>query len=234
MSRVNLRWQTLGLPGLLGLLLLAGSWWTHYRWLPTQVAELEQMGSDARRLRHALQAESAKAQAERASGAVGDARAAADQAARLAGPEQAWAALWRGLPDEAARTALQQAVLKSAQRAGIKVTAVQYRGEWAPWVQQGRSALVPAPALVGASGPLRPEGVASAASDASVPQGLWRQRLTMPVEGNYPAIRIWLHSLLTQPALSLDALDIQRPEVMSDQVKGQVSVSLWWRQARSP
>jgi hypothetical protein len=234
MSRLMPRWQALGLPGLLGLLLLAGSWWAQYRCLPTQLAGIEQMGSDARRLRHELQVQAAQAVAEQASGVAGKARAASDQAARLAGPEQAWAALWQGLPDEAARTALQQAVLQSAQRAGIKVTAVQYRGEWAPWVQPRRSVVVPAARGSSAPAVAAASAAASATSDAAMPQGLWRQRLTMPVEGNYPAIRIWLHSLLKQPALSLDALDIQRPEVMSDQVKGQVSVSLWWRQARRP
>lgn len=60
---------------------------------------------------------------------------------------------------------------------------------------------------------------------------LWRQRMMMPVEGRYPAVRAWLAHLLTEPALSLDELDIQRPDANSDQVKVRVGVSLWWRQA---
>ncbi|MGC4061265.1 MAG: GspMb/PilO family protein [Aquabacterium sp.] len=58
---------------------------------------------------------------------------------------------------------------------------------------------------------------------------LWRQRMEMPVEGSYPALRQWLTTLLKEPALAIDAVDIQRPDVMSDQVKGRVVLSLWWR-----
>ncbi|MES2089038.1 MAG: hypothetical protein V4532_03510 [Pseudomonadota bacterium] len=63
------------------------------------------------------------------------------------------------------------------------------------------------------------------------PHGLWRQRLVMPVEGRYADVRAWVGQLLGQPALSLDALDVQRSDVMSDTVKARVSVSLWWRVA---
>jgi Tfp pilus assembly protein PilO len=65
---------------------------------------------------------------------------------------------------------------------------------------------------------------------ASQPR-LWRQRMQIPVEGRYTAVRQWVDALLKQKALSLDALEIQRPDLMSDQVKAQVSVSLWWRLA---
>lgn len=60
---------------------------------------------------------------------------------------------------------------------------------------------------------------------------LWRQRMLMPVEGAYPAVRAWLAHLLAEPALSIDELDIQRPDPNSDQVKVRVGVSLWWRQS---
>lgn len=58
---------------------------------------------------------------------------------------------------------------------------------------------------------------------------LWRQRMDMPVEGGYPALRQWLSTLLKEPALVIDAVDIQRADVMSDQIKGRVVLSLWWR-----
>jgi hypothetical protein len=58
---------------------------------------------------------------------------------------------------------------------------------------------------------------------------LWRQRMEMPVEGSYPALRQWLATLLKEPALAIDAVDIQRNDVMSEQVKGRVVLSLWWR-----
>lgn len=60
---------------------------------------------------------------------------------------------------------------------------------------------------------------------------LWRQRMQIPVEGPYAAVRQWVDTLLKQGALSLDAIDVQRGDLMTDQVKAQVSLSLWWRVA---
>jgi Tfp pilus assembly protein PilO len=65
---------------------------------------------------------------------------------------------------------------------------------------------------------------------ASQPR-LWRQRMQIPVEGRYTAVRQWVDALLKQKALSLDAIELQRADLMGDQVKAQVSVSLWWRLA---
>lgn len=62
--------------------------------------------------------------------------------------------------------------------------------------------------------------------------GLWRQRMVMPVQATYPALRTWLDRLQREPALTVDALDIQRNDLQSDQVSAQVSLSLWWRQNR--
>ena len=58
---------------------------------------------------------------------------------------------------------------------------------------------------------------------------LWHQQMVMPVQGSYPAVKAWLMRVLTQPAVSLDGVDIQRDDVMSDVVKARVSLSLWWR-----
>jgi hypothetical protein len=205
------KWQSLGLPGLVGLCLVALALWTQQRWVPAQQRELDEMGSQARRLRHELMASAPPA-------ASGSSTVGADSVAKAKGlgvdlasaslstPEQAWAAIWQGLPDASDRTPLQQAVLQSARQAGVEVTAVQYRGEWARWVPPS----------------------------AKSGQGLWRQRLVMPVEGPYPAVRAWLNTLLLAPSLSLDALDVQRPDVASNKVKAQVSVSLWWRQDGRP
>ncbi|MDE2401305.1 MAG: hypothetical protein KGL90_06540 [Burkholderiales bacterium] len=170
--------QRLGLPGLLGLIMMALAAWTHIGWLPTQQAEADAVASQARRLRHELL------------GANAAARSPQDKAMT---PETAWPTLWQALPTAAQRTRLQADVLDRARTLGLNVTAVQYRG--------------------GADG---------------VPH-LWRQRMVMPVEGPYPVVRAWLAQLLSEPSLSLDALDIQRPDVMSDSVKARVSVSLWWR-----
>lgn len=65
---------------------------------------------------------------------------------------------------------------------------------------------------------------------SNAPQ-LWRQRMQIPVEGPYLAVRRWVDALLRQGALSLDAIDVQRGDLMTDQVKAQVSLSLWWRVA---
>jgi len=142
----------------------------------------------------------------RADAAEQAAHAASDAAARLdprAAPSEVWSALWRDLPDASQRLSLQADVLSAAKDAGITLGSVQMRGELAPWV------------------------------DKAQPQGLWRQRMVMPVQTSYPALRTWVAALLRQPALSIDALDIQRADPMSDQVKAQVTVSLWWRQDRS-
>jgi hypothetical protein len=63
---------------------------------------------------------------------------------------------------------------------------------------------------------------------------LWRQRMTMPVQGRYTAVRDWIQQLLREPALSVDGLSIQRDNVQTDAVVAQVSVSLWWRQGAQP
>jgi len=69
-------------------------------------------------------------------------------------------------------------------------------------------------------------------SVAALP-GLQRQRLVLPVQATYPALRAWLQAVMQAPgwghAVSLDALDISRKDVMSDAIEARVSLSLWWR-----
>ena len=65
----------------------------------------------------------------------------------------------------------------------------------------------------------------------SAKPGIWRQRMQIPAEGGYGAMRQWVDALLHEPGLSIDAIDIQRKDLMSDQVKAVVSLSLWWRLA---
>lgn len=60
-------------------------------------------------------------------------------------------------------------------------------------------------------------------------QALWRQRLTLPVQGRYGDVRAWIGTLLSRSYVSLDTLDIQRSDTTSDQVSGRISLSLWWR-----
>jgi hypothetical protein len=189
--------KRLGWPGLAGAVLIGGAMWVERDWVPRQAAQAESLASDARRLRHELQAK-AEQQAQQAH----EAQTGKVQTPLLKSPKEAWSTLWLALPDADTRIALQKDVLLSAKSLGLNVSTVQYRGQMEPWM------------------------------DKTLPQGLWRQRMTMPVEGSYAAVRTWVDRLLKQPALSVDALDIQRPDVMSDKVKAQVAVSLWWRQDR--
>lgn len=200
--------KRLGWPGLVGLACLLGVAWLERAWLPAQQEQVQRTESDARRLRHELQA-----RADAAAASASAASAAAGGVDPRAGPRAVWAVLWEGLPDAAARLALQRGVLQSAADAGIALGSVQLRGEFENWLDK-------APAPSGNPG-----------SPGSA-QGLWRQRMVLPVQTSYPALRTWIDALLRQPALSIDALDIQRADPMSDQVKAQVSVSLWWRQDR--
>jgi hypothetical protein len=124
--------------------------------------------------------------------------AVASEAQSLNEPGQAWASLWSGLPDESQRMARQARVLASAEQVGVPLQSVQWQGEAVKW--------------------LAPAGPGSG-SDA-LPSGLWRQRMTMPLQG--------------EPGLTVDAIDIQRSDVQSDQVRAQVSLSLWWRQSAPP
>ena len=130
------------------------------------------------------------------------------EADRLNAPSQAWASLWSSLPDEGQRMARQARVLDSAAQVGVPLQSVQWQGEAVKW--------------------LAPAGADTATS------GLWRQRMTMPVQAPYPALRTWLDRLQREPGLTVDAIDIQRNDVQSDQVRAQVSLSLWWRQPVSP
>jgi hypothetical protein len=168
--------KRLGLPGLLGIVLLGGAAWVNWSWLPQQQAQADALASKARQLRH-------------------DLLAGAARPARATTPDAAWQSLRQSLPVFTQRTQLQSEILASARRLDLSLKAVQFKG-----------------GLEGAT-------------------GLWRQRLVMPVEGRYVDVRAWVGQLLSQHALSLDALDIQHSDVMSDTVKARVSVSLWWRPA---
>jgi hypothetical protein len=172
----------LGLPGLLGTLLLGAAAWCQWGWLPPQREQVEAQASKARQLRHEL---------------LKSGPEAGGSASALT-PAEAWQTLWQKMPEATQRTPLQSTVMASARERGLILTTVQFNG-----AAQGTT-------------------------------GLWRQRLILPVEGRYMDVRSWLGQLLSEPALSLDALDIQRTDVMSDTVKAKVSVSLWWRLAPAP
>jgi type II secretory pathway component PulM len=62
----------------------------------------------------------------------------------------------------------------------------------------------------------------------ALPQ-VWRQQISLPVQAPYAALATWLTQLRTLPGLSIDTLEISRDDVMSEQVKGRVGVSIWVR-----
>ncbi|HET8869950.1 MAG TPA: hypothetical protein VFM48_05860 [Aquabacterium sp.] len=182
-------WHVFGLPGLLGVSLLATCAWGYGQWLPEQQAQRDVLASQVRHLRHDLQAASASP-AKMSDRSGWDVRGLV--------PAQAWQSVWETLPDASQRLALLAAVTSSAVKLGVQPPSIQLQGKVEAWsIHQG--------------------------------EALWRQRLTMPVSGRYADVRAWLGTLLSQPALSLDAVDLSRGDTSSDQVKGQVSVSLWWR-----
>ncbi len=197
--------RQLGWAGLMGAgLLLASAWFIQLE-LPRRHEALAQTESDVRRLRHGLIARSS----------VGS---EVVQAPRLDEP-QAWSRLWSALPDESQRLDLQARVLACAAQVGVPLQSVQWQGESVRWIApEGRAGVT----------------VASSSANDSQPSatGLWRQRMAMPVQAPYPALRTWLDRLQREQGLTVDALDIQRNDVQSDVVQAQVSISLWWRQSK--
>lgn len=189
-------WRTallrVGIPGWLGVGLLALAAWLHWSWLPVQRDQVDALSSDVRHARHELQDDGALSFSGR------PASAAQPWDLRGLSPEAAWQTVWDTLPDEAQRMSWLAAVTTSAQKVGVHVASVQYRGAVEPWSpHQGQS--------------------------------LWRQRMAMPIEGRYGDVRAWLGTLLNQSNLSLDTLEVTRSDTTTDQVKGRVSLSLWWR-----
>jgi hypothetical protein len=179
--------KRLGVPGGLGVLMLAGSAWTHVTWLPARQMAVNEAGSHSRRMRHELQEKTGN-------------QGHSNQVEGPASPQEAWQAMWRALPGGDRRVAMPAKVLAQAVRYGLRIASVQNRGVAETWSA-------------------RPGEV------------LWHQRMVMPVEGSYPALRAWLNEMLEEPALAIDALDIQRDDASRDLVKGRVSVSLYSRQA---
>lgn len=113
--------KQMGLAGLMGAVLLGLAAWAHWAWLPAQQDALDKLGSQARRMRHELQAE------------VNGVETSGGSAAPIQSPEAAWDALWQGLPMATQRVALQGMVLAAAHDQGVSVSSVQYLGSRAPW-----------------------------------------------------------------------------------------------------
>lgn len=62
-----------------------------------------------------------------------------------------------------------------------------------------------------------------------------RRVITLPVHGEYLAVRKWLDMLLKKhPSISLDDLDIRRARVDSSMVQAKVGLSIWFKPSTSP
>jgi hypothetical protein len=192
MRTTRLNWATglamLGLPGWLGVALLAAAAWCYWGEAPVAQQALLAQQDDTARLREQL---------TRASASPDDQRPADAQALS---PEAAWQVLWQRLPQAEAGVRMQAALLASARQHGVQLGTVQFQGDVLPGMP-----------------------------------GVWRQRMTLPVQAPYPALRAWINQVLQASAggatVSLDALAVNRTDVMSDVVKARVVWSLWWRAA---
>lgn len=58
---------------------------------------------------------------------------------------------------------------------------------------------------------------------------VWRQQITLPLQGSHSALMAWLNHAWAQADWSIDGLDLTRDDVMSDQVKARVTLSIWAR-----
>lgn len=115
-------------------------------------------------------------------------------------PEQAVAALMARLPTPAQRSGVLAGILQAAQAQKLSIDSLQ--------LHQTADRIEGGPEAGGA--------------------GVTRQQIDLPLKGNYTQIRAWLVSLLQeQPALSLDDLQLKRPDAQTDQLDARVSLSLW-------
>lgn len=191
-----------GLVGWLGIGLLALALWTQAVWLPQRRAESAQLASDARGLRHALQDQLDSAAAQAASQAA--AGTAKGLGKGVAAPMANAAQAWQLLWQ-----ALPSAASRVALPAAVLQAARQHGLQVSAVQYQG-------------------EALAWASQGE---QTLWRQRMTMPVQGSAAAVHAWVADVLREPALSIESLAMQRDAATADAVTAQVSLSLWWKQA---
>lgn len=115
-------------------------------------------------------------------------------------PEQAVNALMARLPTPAQRSAVIAGLLEAAKAQQLTIDSLQ--------LHQTDERVEGGPEARGA--------------------GVSRQQIDLPVKGRYAQIRAWLVALLQeQPALSLDSLQLKRPDAQTDLLDARVSLSLW-------
>ena len=115
-------------------------------------------------------------------------------------PEQAVSALMARLPTPAQRSSVIAGLLQAAQAQQLAIDSLQ--------LHQTDERVEGGPEARGT--------------------GVSRQQIEVPVKGRYAQIRAWLVALLQeQPALSLDSLQLKRPDAQTDLLEARVSLSLW-------
>lgn len=118
--------QRLGLPGLLGLVAMAGALW----WQQTSTsvhADTEAALQEADRLRSVLRQASIDVQNRASDGQDGT-------DAALMPPTAAWQTLWQRLPLASQRMTLQSQVWRSAQTLGLQLPSLQVQAQRETWV----------------------------------------------------------------------------------------------------
>lgn len=113
--------QRLGVPGLLGLLCMAGALWAQQFKAPVQAERTELALQEADRLRAILRQASIQP-------------ALGDELATQQTPQAAWQRLWNSLPPASERRALQAQVWRHAQAVGVPLTSMQSQAQREAWV----------------------------------------------------------------------------------------------------
>jgi Tfp pilus assembly protein PilO len=124
-------------------------------------------------------------------------------------PEQAVAALMARLPTPAQRSTVIAGILQAAKAQQLSIDSLQLH-QTDDRVDGGAST----------------RGGAGGGTNGGT--SVSRQQIDLPIKGRYEQIRAWLVALLQeQPALSLDSLQLKRPDAQTDQIDARVSLSLW-------
>lgn len=199
----------LGWPGVAGLLMLGWAAWLSWHALPALQDEQEALQQQMRQARRAALTAPRLAAAGAAPG-----RDAGPHAVAANGSRAGSHARSAGGPPPAPPTSasallaqLQAGLPRREQRADVL----------AALLAQAQAAGLQVDAVSYRSGPTGWPGVS-------------RDEVALPVRGDYAAVRGWLaDALARQPALSLDAISLRRPDPQAQAVDARLSWSLWTR-----
>jgi hypothetical protein len=120
---------------------------------------------------------------------------------------------------------------ESGQRAPLPESADQAWAQLWPMLPERRQMLARQTAILQSAQQqgIRMESVQFQGAPLKALPQVWRQQISVPVQASYPALVSWLLQVRRLGGVSMDALEVSRDEVMSDQVKGRVGLSIWVR-----